>query len=176
MPTKADLASQELRSIDDHLGLMQDSKSGNYQQQLDLFNSVVKQREDNASDHNRLREALVLITTGHPNSDPGRGYSELKTLMEQSTRLSALERRLAAVILSETANVMILEARNAELSAAISNSQTALDKTGTSSRENLSQARRELQAAQEEINALQVELEDARAKLDAIKRIEVTSE
>ncbi len=176
MPTKADIASQELSFIDDHLSLMHDITSGNYQQQLDLFTSVVNQREVDASAHNRLREALALITTGHPNSDPGRGYSELKTLMEQSTKLTALERRLATVILNETENVMILEARNSELSAAISNSQTVLDQKGTSNRESLSQARKQLDAAQQEIDVLQIELEEARAKLDAIKRIEVTSE
>ena len=177
MPTKADLASQELSFIDDHLSLMHDITSGNYQQQqLDLFTSVVNQREVNASAHNRLREAFALITTGHPNSDPGRGYSELKTLMEQSTKLTALERRLATVILNETENVMILEARNSELSAAISNSQTVLNQKGTSNRESLSQAREQLDAAQQEIDVLQIELEEARAKLDAIKRIEVTSE
>ena len=48
MPTKADLASQELSFIDDHLGLMQDITSGNYQQQLDLFDRVVQQREYDA--------------------------------------------------------------------------------------------------------------------------------
>lgn len=172
----ADSASRELSLIDGHLSLMRNITSGNYQQQVELFADIVSERELEASARNRLREALALLTSGHPNSDPGRGYSELKGLLEEPHGLTKLEQSLASVVLNESENVMILEARNAELSAAISDSQSVLDRRGSSDRRSLSQAREELAAAQQEIELLQIELEEARAKLDAIKQIEVTSE
>lgn len=175
-PTTVDIARQELSLIDNHLSLMHDITSGNYQRQVDLFADVVSQREQNASARNRFREALLLITSGHPNSDSGRGYAELTTILEQSKDLTGLERNLARVILNETENVMILEARNFELRTTLSDSQIVLDQKDNFDRKSLSQARKELESAHQEINVLEVELAEARAKLDAIKRIEVTSE
>ena len=175
-PTAVDSARQELSLIDNHLSLMHDITSGNYQQQVDLFADVVSQREQDATARNRFREALLLITTGQPNSDSGRGYTELTDILENPQELTALEHNLARVILNETENVMILEARNVELSTTLSNSQIVLDQKDNSDRKSLYQARKELDAAQQEIDVLEVELAEARSKLDAIKRIEVTSE
>ena len=174
--TAVDIASQELSLIDGHLSLMRDITTGNYQQQLDLFADVESQREQDASARNRLRQALALITSGHPNSDRGRGYTELTSILESDSGLSEPEKNLARVVLNETENIMILEARNAELSATLSSSQIVLDQKGSTDRRSLSQARRDLELAQQEIESLEVELSDARAKLEAIKRIEVTSE
>ncbi len=170
-PTTVDIARQELSLIDNHLSLMHDITSGNYQQQIDLFADVVSEREQDATVRNRFREALLLMTTGHPNSDSGRGYTELTSLMQQPEGLTSLEQNLARVILNETENLMILEARNAELSATLSNSQVVLDQKDNYDRRSLSQARKDLEAAQQEIDVLEVELAEARAKLDAIKRM-----
>ena len=175
-PTPVDIARQELSLIDRHLSLMRDITSGNYQQQIDLFAGVARQREQDATAPNRLSEALLLVTTGHPSSDRGRGYAELTALLSEREGLSPHERDLATVVLRETENVMILEARNMELSTTLSDSQVSLDKKGLSDRKSLDQARKELESAQQEIDVLEVELAEARAKLEAIKRIEVTSE
>ncbi|MFK8031014.1 MAG: hypothetical protein AB8G18_12335 [Gammaproteobacteria bacterium] len=162
--------------IDTHLSLLRDITSGNYQEQDKLFAGVVAQRQQDATAHNRLSEALLLIATGHPNTDRGRGYSKLTALLSSEEELTELERHLAKIVLKETENVMILEARNAELSNTLSDSQLSLDKRGNSDRRSLNQARKDLEAAQQEIDSLEVELTEARAKLEAIKRIEVTSE
>lgn len=175
-PTPVDAARQELSLIDTHLSLLRDITSGNYQEQDKLFAGVVAQRQQDATAHNRLSEALLLIATGHPNTDRGRGYSKLTALLSSEEELTELERHLAKIVLKETENVMILEARNAELSNTLSDSQLSLDKRGNSDRRSLNQARKDLEAAQQEIDSLEVELTEARAKLEAIKRIEVTSE
>ncbi|MEM7082352.1 MAG: hypothetical protein AAF465_06430 [Pseudomonadota bacterium] len=167
--------ARQLSLLDSHLQLMRDVTSGNYQEQLDLYDFVVRQRELDATTQHRLREALVLITSGHPNSDRGKGYSALTRLLDTANDLTELERHLAAVVLNETENAMILEAQNAELSTDLSNSQSVATR-GSSDRRNLGQARRALEAAQQEIDALESELAEARAKLEAIKQIEVTSE
>lgn len=167
---------QELDLIDSHLRFMRELTTAEYAQQIQLFDEAYARYQTLQDDSSALRYGLALTTSGHPRTDTGRGYTELVKLVEASGSLTPAELDLARVVMNEAAEVMILQARFTELSGVVSQTESAISRRGRSSRLNLQQAQKQLDEAQLEIAALRVELADAQAKLDAIKKIEVTSE
>lgn len=172
----ANLLRQDLAMMAGHLELMQAVTMGDYQNQVRLFTDTASEYQLHKNKRTKLRYALVLATSGHPNTDAGRGYLELESILEHPGELSPLELNLARVVKNEIETLMILEARNAELASMISETQWEIDKSGRSSRDHLQRMREKLEQAQLEIVTLENELEDAQTKLDAIKNIEVSSE
>lgn len=170
-------AQHELSVLGAHLDLMREMADGDFQKQEARFNELQLTDQRVGSSRTALRLALARVTTGHPNSDLGQGYEDLQRALSAPDELHPSERNLISVLLNETESAMIQAARNAELSSAIDESRSnAASRENVASRASLLRAQRQLSNARDEIRALEEELAEARAKLDAIKRIEVTSE
>lgn len=155
---------------------MRELRTADYRDQERIFSKIADEYETQGHPSSALRYALALITGGHPNTDTGRGYSQLKDIADNPLGLSDPEINLAKVLLEEVEAMMILEAQNVELSGVVSEAQQKINRSGRSNRADMEEASQRLNEANMEIESLRNELQEALNKLDAIKNIEVTSE
>jgi hypothetical protein len=110
----------------------------------------------------QLRYALALAIPGHAGRDPERARSLLRELAAQPEALAPVERALTLIEVAQLDRELGLKSDNERLQA---DSQRG-------DRERLTVANRRLQNEIEESAKLRKQLEEAKAKLDAIAKIE----
>jgi hypothetical protein len=111
---------------------------------------------------NRLRYALMLALPGHGDADPVAARRQLSELLARPELLLPSERALAAVLLADLDERLVLIAENSRLQ---------LD-AASRDKERSSAASRRLQAEAEENARLRRALEEAQKKLDAVTQVE----
>lgn len=131
--------------------------------QADIFYEVERDYTRSPTTTNTLRYAAALVTPGHPAAKLAEGKRLIEALLATPERMSASERTLASVLLSETTEYLRLASENQRLLATLD----ARNRTQNS-------AEKRMQAQVEENARLRRELADAQHKLDAIKEIERT--
>ncbi len=167
---------QELERLNSHLALMRELMTYDYREQELLFGKLQEESTTLSTPDSTLRLALAFVTDGHPNTDIGRGYTELNAIAENPLGLSEPEINLVQILLENIEAIMIVEAQNAELTGVMSETQQKINRTGRSNRQSLARANTKLIDANLENETLRQQLQEALDKLDAIKNIEVSSE
>jgi hypothetical protein len=149
-------------ALNDYVQLLQRLLQGAPAEQAEIVAAAQRDYETAPTPSRQLRYALVLATPGHPAADLPRAQRLLRELMANPEMLMSSERALALVELQQIDDILTIEAENRRLQT----DAVRADRDKTSS-----QTRR-LQAEIDENARLRKELEEARAKLDAIAKIE----
>jgi len=154
--------SSERENLGIYLQTLHDLIEGDAVQKADAFRTAADAANAAPTTTNRLNLALALATPGHPSSNPLEAQKQLSDLLASGDALLPEERTLALVHLKEVEQRLILDAEAQRLQQAA--------QAATAQRND--QSAQKLQAALEENRQLKVELEEAKAKLDAITKLE----
>lgn len=170
-PPKDDLADRLPSAVDRtaaqppsilHLEALQKLLQADSQTQANLLESSRVESEASRLAPARLRYALLLGTPGHAGFDPGAALTILRDVLAVPTTLPPAERALALFTAQNITG-------NADLKAEVKKLRADLERV---EREQVGSLSRRLQAESEENAKLRKALDEARAKLDAISKIE----
>jgi hypothetical protein len=137
-------------------------QSGAPAAQAEAFQAARLAAEGAPTTLNKLRYALMLALPGHAGSDPVAARRQLSDLVARPELLLPSERALAAVLLAEVDERLVLVAENRRLQQ----EATTRDKDRTAG------LAKRLQAELDENARLRRTLEDAQKKLDAVTQVE----
>lgn len=137
-------------------------QSGSPAAQAEAFQAARVAAEGAPTTLNRLRYALMLALPGHAGSDPVAARRQLSDLVARPELLLPSERALAAVLLAEVDERLVLAAENRRLQQ----EATARDKDRSAA------LAKRLQAELDENARLRRAVEDAQKKLDAVMEVE----
>jgi hypothetical protein len=144
-----------------YLDTMDALATGDTDHQIDVFGEVERAFLAAPTTSNSLRYAAALVTTGHPDSAPQKGYELLSGLLATPGTLTPNERKLASILLAHADALVEMQAENRRLAATVDEQAQA----------QLSSARRTLALAGEN-ERLREALQQAEQKLNAITDIE----
>ncbi len=130
--------------------------------QAEIFQAARVAAESAPTTLNKLNYALMLALPGHAGADPVAARRHLSDLVARPELLLPSERALAAVLLAEVDERLVLAAENRRLQQ---------DAAGRDKDRNAALAKR-LQAEQDENARLRRTLEEAQKKLDAVTQVE----
>jgi len=130
--------------------------------QAEAFQAARVAAESAPTTLNKLRYALMLALPGHAGSDPVAARRQLSDLVARPELLLPSERALAAVLLAEVDERLVLAAENRRLQQ----EAAARDKDKTAG------LAKRLQAELDENARLRRTLEEAQKKLDAVTQVE----
>jgi hypothetical protein len=154
--------SADAEAARSYLAALNDLQSAAPASQAETFQAARVAAESAPTTLNRLRYALMLALPGHAGSDPVAARRQLSDLAARPELLLPSERALAAVMLSEVDERLVVAAENRRL-----------QQEAASRDKDRSQAlARRLQAEQDENARLRRALEDAQKKLDAVTEVE----
>jgi hypothetical protein len=142
--------------------MLQKLVQGQPSEQAEILANAQRDYDIAPTPSHELKLALILGTPGHPATDLPRAQTMLRELMASPEMLLPAERALTFLELSQIDDHLTLETENRRLQA------EAL----RADHERLANANHRLQAEIDENARLRRDLEDARAKLDAIAKIE----
>jgi hypothetical protein len=149
-------------ALTQHLDAIQKLLAAEPAAQAELLDNARRDAEASRLASARLRHALLLATSGHAGFDPVAAVVILKDILAVPATLPPAERALAMVELQRITN-------GADLSSANQRLRQQLERM---EKEQLASLTRKLQSETEENARLRKALEEARAKLDAIGKIE----
>lgn len=161
LPSAVDRSSAQPPSIL-HLEALQKLLQADTQTQANLVDSARVESEASRLAPARLRYALLLGTPGHAGYDPGAALTILTDVLAVPTTLPPAERALA-LFTAQNIN------GNAELKSDVKKLRSDLERM---ERDQVAGLTRRLQAESEENAKLRKALDEARAKLDAVSKIE----
>ena len=148
-----------------YIATLGELQSGAPAAQAEAFQAARVATESAPTTLNKLRYALMLALPGHAGSDPVAARRQLSDLVARPELLLPSERALAAVLLAEVDERLVLVAENRRLQQ----DAAARDKDKTQG------LAKRLQAEIDENVRLRRTLEEAQKKLDAVnRRIEPT--
>lgn len=130
--------------------------------QAEAFQAARVAAESAPTTLNKLRYALMLAIPGHAGSDPVAARRQLSDLVARPELLLPSERALAAVLLAEVDERLVLAAENRRLQQ----EAAARDKDKTAG------LAKRLQVEMDENARLRRTLEEAQKKLDAVTQVE----
>jgi hypothetical protein len=136
--------------------------SGTPAAQAEAFQAARLAAESAPTTLNKLRYALMLALPGHAGSDPVAARRQLSDLVARPELLLPSERALAAVLLAEVDERLVLAAENRRLQQ---------EAAGRDKDRSAALAKR-LQAEIDENARLRRAVEDAQKKLDAVMEVE----
>jgi len=145
-----------------YIAALGELQSGSPAAQAEAFQAARLAVESAPTTLNKLRYALMLALPGHAGSDPVAARRQLSDLVARPELLLPSERSLAAVLLAEVDERLVLIAESRRLQQ---------DATGHDKDRTAGLAKR-LQAEQDENARLRHALEDAQKKLDAVTQVE----
>jgi hypothetical protein len=145
-----------------HLDAVQKLLTAEPVAQAELLDNARRDAESSRLASARLRHALLLATSGHAGFDPVAAVVILKDILAVPATLPPAERALAMVELQRITNDADLSSENQRLRQQLERME----------KEQLASLSRRLQAESEENTRLRKALDEARAKLDAIGKIE----
>ncbi len=149
-------------ALTQHLDAIQKLLTAEPATQAELLDNARRDAESSRLASARLRHALLLATPGHAGFDPVAAVVILKDILAVPATLPPAERALAMVELQRITSGAGLSSENQKL-------RQQLDRV---ERDQLASLNRKLQAETDENARLRKALEEARAKLDAIGKIE----
>ena len=149
-------------ALTQHLDAIQKLLTAEPAAQAEILDNARRDAESSRLASARLRHALLLATSGHAGFDPVAAVVILKDILAVPATLPPAERALAMVELQRITNGADLSSENQKL-------RQQLDRV---ERDQLASLNRKLQAETDENARLRKALEEARAKLDAIGKIE----
>lgn len=161
-PPAVDRAAASAAVLAAHLQTLSQLAQGAPAEQAEIVASAKHDYDSAPTASRELKYALVLAVPGHPAFDPAHAQQLLRDVLATPETLMPSERALALLTLDNVNRQLDLTAQNQRLQA---------DSERTD-RELVAEANRRLQAETEENAKLRKELDDARAKLDAISKIE----
>lgn len=147
---------------DEYLKELRDLSSGDPALQAEIFADSEAGAQLTPNPSTNLRFALVLATTGHPETDPQQAQNMLRELLTQTELMTQAEISLATIYLKSTEELMVLSSEARRLRA-------SSDRTQRTEEAAINQR---LATVEAENRRLRRELEDAESKLDAITSIE----
>jgi hypothetical protein len=156
-PPSAD--SEAARGYITTLGELQ---SGSPAVQAEIFQATKAAAESAPTTLNKLRYALMLAMPGHAGADPVAARRQLSDLVARPELLLPSERALAAVLLAEVDERLVLIAETRRLQQAASGQD----------RDRAAALAKRLQTEQDDNARLRHALEDAQKKLDAVTQVE----
>lgn len=145
-----------------YLGELKDLAAGDPATQAEIYADAESGHTLTPGPSTDLRFALVLATSGHPESDPERAQSMLRELLIQTELLTPAEIALAQIHLSAVEQIIVVESEARRLRSQTSQ-QARSQQQATNSR---------LANVEAENRRLRRELEEAENKLEAITTIE----
>ena len=145
-----------------YIASLQELQAGSPARQAEIVQRARGAMENAPTTMNRLRYALMLALPGHGGADPVAARRQLSELVARPELLLPAERALAAVLLADVDERLVLIAENRRLQLDAANH----DKDRSSA------ASRRLQAEAEENARLRRALEEAQKKLDAVTQVE----
>ena len=154
--------SETAAILGEYLQMLQKLVQGQPSEQAEILANAQRDYDIAPTPSHELKLALILGTPGHPATDLPRAQTMLRELMASPEMLLPAERALTFLELSQIDDHLTLETENRRLQA------EAL----RADHERLANANHRLQAEIDENARLRRDLEDARAKLDAIAKIE----
>lgn len=137
-------------------------QSGSPAAQAEAFQATRLAAESAPTTLNKLRYALMLALPGHAGSDPVAARRQLSDLVARPELLLPSERALAAVMLAEVDERLVLVAENRRLQQ---------EAAGRDKDKSAALAKR-LQVEMDENARLRRAVEDAQKKLDAVTEVE----
>lgn len=161
-------------AIGHHLTVMRWLGEGNYNARGQAFEAVEAEYRALPTASNRLTRALALSVPGHPGSDVDQATAELNALMRDPVGLLNAELDLLQVTLANLERVNRLSAENSQMQSRINDPSNARRLREARSRTEALSA--ELARQQDENERLASELYDALRKLDAVTRIEQSTQ
>lgn len=149
-------------ALTQHLDAIQKLLAAEPAAQAELLDNARRDAEASRLASARLRHALLLATSGHAGFDPAAAVVILKDILAVPATLPPAERALALVELQRIGNGASLSSENQRLRQQLERME----------KEQLAGLSRKLQAEIDENARLRKALDEARAKLDAIGKIE----
>jgi hypothetical protein len=146
----------------EYLASLQELQAGAPARQAELVQGARGAMENAPTTMNRLRYALMLALPGHGGADPVAARRQLSELLARPELLLPSERALAAVLLADVDERLVLIAENQRLQ----------QEAASREKDRSAAANRRLQAEIEENARLQRALEEAQKKLDAVTQVE----
>ena len=145
-----------------YITMLGELQSGSPAAQAELFQAARVAAESAPTTLNRLRYALMLALPGHAASDPVAARRQLSDLVARPELLLPSERALAAVMLAQVDERLVLVAESRRLQA---------EAAGHDKDRSAALAKR-LQTELDENARLRRAVEDAQKKLDAVMEVE----
>jgi hypothetical protein len=145
-----------------YVATLGDLQSSSPAAQAESFQAARVAAESAPTTLNKLRYALMLALPGHAGSDPVAARRQLSDLVARPELLLPSERALAAVLLAEVDERLVLAAENRRLQQ----EAAGRDKDRTAA------LTKRLQAELDENARLRRTLEEAQKKLDAVTQVE----
>ncbi len=161
-PPKVDRAAASAAVLTSHLQRLAQLVQAPPAEQAEILTSARHDYETAPTPSHELSLALVLSVPGHPGFDPVRAQQLLREVLATPETLMPSERALALVTLQSVDQQLDLTTQNQRLQS----------ESERNDRQLVAEASRRLQTESEENAKLRKELDDARAKLDAISKIE----
>ncbi len=149
-------------ALTQHLDAIQKLLAADAAAQSEMLDNARRDAESSRLASARLRHALLLATSGHAGFDPLAAVLILKDILAVPATLPPAERALAMVELQRISNGADLSSENQRLRQQLERME----------RDQLTSLNRKLQAETDDNARLRKALEEARAKLDAIGKIE----
>jgi len=149
-------------ALTQHLDAIQKLLAAEPAAQAEVLDNARRDAESSRLASSRLRHALLLATPGHAGFDPVAAVVILKDILAVPATLPPAERALAMVELQRMTNGADLSSENQRLRQQLERME----------KEQLASLNRKLQAESDENARLRKALDEARAKLDAIGKIE----
>lgn len=164
LPTGSGAAADSLdfQTLDAYLQLMNDLLEGDTVAQAEAFQRATADEAADANTTNRLRLALALATPGHAGSNGEHAQRELRELLAASELLLPEERILAAMMLAQIEQRILLDAEAEQTQAAAIRTME----------EQAQALETRAQRLQDENQSLRSQLEEAQNIIDEITNIE----
>ena len=141
---------------------LQELQAGSPARQAEIVQAARSAMENAPTTMNRLRYALMLALPAHGGSDPVAARRQLSELLARPELMLPAERGLAAVLLADLDERLVLIAENRRLQL----------EAASRDREHSAAANRRLQAELEESARLRRALEEAQRKLEGVTQVE----
>jgi hypothetical protein len=145
-----------------YIAALGELQSGTPAAQAETFQAARVAAESAPTTLNKLRYALMLALPGHAGSDPVAARRQLSDLVARPELLLPSERALAAVLLAEVDERLVL----------IASTRNLQQETATRGQDRTAGLAKRLQAEQDENARLRRALDDAQKKLDAVTQVE----
>ena len=152
----------DAEAVRDYVASLQELQAGSPARQAEIVQGARRAMESAPTTMNRLRYALMLALPAHGGTDPVAARRQLSELTARPELLLPSERALAAVLLADVDERLVLIAENRRLQL----------EAASRDKDHSAATSRRLQAEAEENARLRRALEEAQRKLDAVTQVE----
>lgn len=161
-PPVADRPAIDAEAARGYLGDLSNLQADPPSQQAEALQAARTAAENTPTTLNRLRYSLMLALPGHAGTDPVAARRQLSDLLARPELMLPSERALAAVLLADVNERLVL----------IAESRRLQQEAAGHDKERMAAVSRRLQIEQDESARLRRALEDAQKKLDAVTQVE----